>query len=188
VTAIVVTVLLTRQPGDRDSDAGVHTAGFAPANILIQSIANYHRALNGEFSPREASGEADHLVAFFSGKTAFPVLVPRIRNCTLLGGELNDQSGTPVAHLMYRAGDTLIYLYQTCWTTVQRGDIFELSAETKAELLSTGWHSESVGEGDAIVMHAEGGTLCVAVAQMGQDRLRGILQGAPAATGAGTPP
>ena len=175
VTAAVIAIVVVRQ-SDEPRAGGAISAGFAPANVLLQSVTNYHRALSGEFAPRETSGETERLVAFFSGKTAFPVLVPQFQNCTLLGGELNDQAGTPVAHLMYRNGDTLIYLYQTCWTTVQRGEIFELSPETKTELLNTGWHCEQASDGDGIVMRAAGGTLCVAVAQMGPERLRTILQ------------
>ncbi len=78
VTAAVVAVVLVRQSGGEGAGSGVTSAGFAPANVLVQSVANYHRALSGEFSPREASAETDRLVAFFSGKTAFPILVPQI--------------------------------------------------------------------------------------------------------------
>lgn len=184
VLAIVATaalvLVLTRLPQDSGPGGSVAAAGFAPNNVLFQSTAAFHRFLRGEVAPEVTSTDASSLRSFFAGKTEFPVAVPAMPGCALFGGVLNEHEGTPVAHLVYRTGDTLIYLFQTCWKTVQGGERFAILPSVRDELLRTGWHTEEVGDGEAVVMHASERTLCIAVARMMPERLAVLLREAHA--------
>jgi anti-sigma factor (TIGR02949 family) len=182
LTAVLLLVL-TRLPRDAGPGGSVAAAGFAPNNVLFQSTANFHRFLSGEIAPEVASSDAGSLRSFFAGKTEFPVAVPAMRGCALFGAGLNEHEGTPVAHLVYRSGDTLIYLFQTCWKTVRKGERLAILPSVEEELLRTGWHTEEAGDGDAVVMRATERTLCIAIARMTPERLAALIHSAEASEG-----
>jgi anti-sigma factor (TIGR02949 family) len=178
VATAVLLLVLTRLPQDVGPAGSVAAAGFAPNNVLFQSTTNFHRFLRGEIAPEVATSDAGSLHSFFAGKTEFPVAVPTMRGCALFGAVLNEHKGTPIAHLVYRSGDTLIYLFQTCWKTVQKGECFAILPSVREELLRTGWHIEESGDGDAVVMYATERTLCIAIARMMPERLADLIRNA----------
>jgi anti-sigma factor RsiW len=182
IVAVVATaallLVLTRLPEETGPGGSVAAAGFAPNNVLFQSTTNFHRFLRGEIAPEVTSSDAGSLHSFFAGRTEFPVAVPTMLGCALLGAVLNEHEGTPVAHLVYRSGDTLVYLFQTCWKTVQQGKRFAILPSVQEELLRTGWHMEEAGDGDAVVMHATERTLCIAIARMTPERLASLIRSA----------
>ena len=56
------------------------------------------------------------------------VLVPQIRECTLVGGVLNEASpGIPLAHVVYTDQDNrLLYMYQACWDNIDAKHLYLL--------------------------------------------------------------
>jgi hypothetical protein len=173
----VLVVLLLANPANSPHRIPIlTTAGIGPNNVVHQSIENFHKILRGDFSPQIASSERSTIENFFSGRTGFPVIVPLMKECTLLGGVLNDHNGTPLAHVVYRTGNDIIYLYQACWETVQKGDVLEIAPEAKAELMKTGWYSSTSLESDALVLWKSDRTLCVAVSHMQCEKLLDCLR------------
>jgi len=140
-------------------------------NVLLQSMENYRAVLAGNITPQVASSEPASVRKLFEGMTEFPVHVPKLRHCTLIGGVLNAYEGTPLAHVVYRRGETLIYLYQTCWKTVQEGKSLMVPDPVKESLHKTGWYTESLGDGQTVALWVRGGTLCAAIAQAEPDEL-----------------
>lgn len=171
----VVALLITNSVNSPRQIPLLTTAGFGPNNVIHQSIENFHKILRGDISPQIASSERSTIENFFSGRTGFPVMVPSMKECTLLGGVLNDHNGTPLAHVVYRRGDDIIYLYQACWETVQKGDVLEIAPEARAELMKTGWYSSTSLESDALVIWKSDRTLCVAVSHMQREKLLDCL-------------
>ena len=140
-------------------------------NVLLQSMENYRAVLAGNITPQVASSEPASVRKLFEGMTEFPVHVPKLRHCTLIGGVLNAYEGTPLAHVVYRRGETLIYLYQTCWKTVQEGKSLMVPDPVKESLHKTGWYTERLGDGQTVALWVRGGTLCAAIAQTEPDEL-----------------
>jgi anti-sigma factor (TIGR02949 family) len=176
VATAVVVLFIVRPPRSQQSLPRAALAGFGPNNVVVQSLENFHKALRGEITPQVVSAENARVREFFSGKTEFPVRVPVMQRCTLIGGVLNQHRGAPLAHLMYRAGGDLIYLYQACWATVQRGVELEVTPEARDALLKTGWYDRSVPDSDAVILWKSGPTLCVAVSHMDRRELLAYLQ------------
>jgi hypothetical protein len=140
-------------------------------NVLLQSLENYRAVLAGNITPQVASSEPASVRKLFEGMTEFPVHVPKLRHCTLVGGVLNAYEGTPLAHVVYKRGETLIYVYQTCWKTVQEGKSLMVPDQVKESLRKTGWYTERLGDGQTLAIWVRGGTLCAAIAQTDRDEL-----------------
>jgi len=168
-----VAVLLILARAEHRPEGG--TALPAEANVIIQSLSNYHAVVNGNIKPQMISSEPELLRRFFSGKTEFSVFIPAMKECTLVGGVVNDFSGTMLAHVMYRHDSGIVYMYQACWNTVMKGDKLRLPEEAKVELQRTGWFTETHPDGDTVVLWRKGNTLCAAVARMSKQNLIACL-------------
>jgi len=162
VLLIIVAQIL--QPPARIAIAGSN-------NVLLQSMENYRAVLAGTITPQVASSDPASVKKLFEGATTFPVHVPRLRHCTLVGGTLNAYEGTPLAHVVYRRGETLIYVYQTCWNTVQQGKRLMLPGPVMNSLHKTGWYTETLEDGQPMALWVRGATLCAAVAMAKPEEL-----------------
>ena len=144
-------------------------------NVLLQSMENYRAVLAGNIIPQVASSDPARVQQLFDGVTTFPVHVPKLRNCTLVGGVLNAYDGTPLAHVVYKHGETLIYMYQTCWHTVQEGKRLMVPEEVMQSLRKTGWYTETMEDGQTMALWVRGATLCAAVAKANPEELIACL-------------
>ena len=164
-----IVYVLSRQAPPR---AGVETAGFVSgSDIVHQSASNYEAVLKGEIVPQVVSDRPEYVRAYFQGKTGFPVFIPAMKECTLVGGVANEYHGMRLAHVVYRHGLQFIYLYQACRESVMNGDTLHLSREAKNDLDRTGWHCCTAPGGAAIVLWVRGRTICAAVAPMNSGHL-----------------
>ena len=157
------------------SEPGIKQAGIG--NIIEQSLANYFAVMNGTIEPQVKTSEAQIVKNFFEGKTGFEVLVPQIRECTLVGGVLNEASpGVPLAHVVYTDQDNrLLYLYQACWDNIDAKHLY-LPDSVRSSLVRTKWYTETRADGHTIVLWLHGRTLCAAVAHMDKEELLACLQ------------
>jgi len=157
------------------SEPDIKQAGIA--NIVEQSLANYFAVMNGTIEPQVKTSETQIVKNFFEGKTGFEVLVPQIRECTLVGGVLNEASpGVPLAHVVYTDEDNrLLYMYQACWDNIDAKRLY-LPDSVRASLVRTNWYTETRADGHTIVLWLHGQTLCAAVAHMTKEDLLACLQ------------
>lgn len=157
--------------------------GFSPmppsdvtgSDIIGQSVNAYRSVLRGDVAPQIVSEVPDCVRSFFNGKTEFPVLVPAMKECTLIGGGVNDFQGTTLAHVVYKHGGQTISVYQACRETVMKGEKLHLPREALEELARTGWYCCTTPEGATIVVWTKGATLCAAVALMNREHLMAHL-------------
>jgi hypothetical protein len=171
----VITILLNRS---EPPSSGFTAAGVAGDDLIGESVANFRAVTRGEMKPQILSDRPEDLRSFFEGKTEFPVLVPSMKECTLVGGVVNDFHGLRVAHVVYRHGTQMIYLSQTCRETVMKREPRIISQEVKSDLDSTGWYRHTIPGGATVVLWAHGNTLCAAVAEMQEEGLMSQLQSA----------
>ncbi len=176
VTAVAVALIVTRPAGERIPAGTPLEASMVGKDVIRQSVSNFHGVLNGNIKPQIVSSEPEELKGFFTGKTEFPVLVPAMGEWMLVGGVVNGHAGNRLAHVVYRHDDTIIYMYQVCWETVQKGEQLDMSAAAREDLLRSGWYTDGEPDGDAIIAWTHGQTLCVAVARMDKARLLTCLR------------
>ena len=120
VVACAAFVIVLSRPGN--SVRGVFSeSSIAGGDVIAQSLVNYQRVLSGMITPQKITADANAVREYCVSRTTFPVLVPRTQDWTLVGGAVNDHDGVPLAHLVYRKGDGTLYVFETCWKTVQAG-------------------------------------------------------------------
>lgn len=175
VGCLAVIILLRSPNTTTETQRPVVQASFIPGDVIEQSLANYAKVRSGEIIPQETSDKPEVLAGFFGGKTDFPVIVPRMKKCSLLGGVLNEFAGMKLAHVVYKHESEIVYMYQTCWEEVQKGEKLGLPAQAMQELKKTGWYSATRPDGCSIVLWTKNRTLCSAVAHMTKEALIACL-------------
>ena len=171
--AFASVVWFIARPG---ADPAVHEASLASVDDIVgQSVAEYEAVLKGNMVPQVVSDRPDNVRTYFQGKTGFPVYVPAMRECTLVGGGVDEYRGMRLAHVLYRHGRQLIVLYQACRASVMEGDTLRLSCQARSDLDRTGWHCCTAPDGAAIVLWIRGRTICAAVGGMNGEHLMAHL-------------
>jgi hypothetical protein len=149
-------------------------------DVFAQSIVTYAGVVGGQMKPDVESARPDVLQAFFTGKTSFPVRVHTVSDFTPIGAMLHESGGVPLAQVLYDGGGTTVYVYQTCWLTVQDGRKLRLPAHILATLRGGTRYVEENADGQTMVLWTEGRTLCGAVATMHKQDLLARLDVVPA--------
>jgi hypothetical protein len=141
-----------------------------------QSLLNYAALSRNEIEPQLRSDRAEEIQKFFSGKTEFPAFVPTMNGCTLVGGVLNEFSGKTLAHVVFNHhGSDLVYVYEACWKTVQKGELLHLSQEIQDQLRAGEPYVATDPRGYTVVLWQNNSTLCSAVAKLDQETLLACL-------------
>lgn len=162
--ALVAVVLVVTQPSLQFWRSSAEPT--VETDLIRQSLTNYQGLLSGGVKLQLASAEVGEVRKFFAGKTDFAVHVPAMKECTLLGCSIDDLGSEKVAHVLYRRNSGMIYVYQVCREMAMRGEQLSMSDDVRAELQRTGWFTQSLPGGDALVLWVHGGTLCAAVGRM----------------------
>ena len=151
------------------------------ADVFAESIVTYAGVLGGHMKPDLASTRPEVLQAFFTGKTAFPVHVHTVRDFTLVGAMVHETAGVPLAQVLYSGEGATVYVYQTCWRTVQAGQRLNLPDHIMTILRKGESYVEENADGHTMVLWTEGLTLCGAVANMHKQDLLAHLDVVPVA-------
>lgn len=176
--ACIAVVLLLNNNSSINTPRVIEASLLPPNDIIKQSLSNYMAVARGEIKPQLLSDKSENLKNFFAGKTEFPVEVPRMNGCTLVGGVMNEFSGKTLAHVVYNHhGSEIVYVYETCWETVQRGAPLHLANEVQEQLKRTGWYVASQADGYTVVLWTTEKTLCSAVAKMDKQAMLACLNG-----------
>jgi hypothetical protein len=173
VALVLLLFTIYRPPSDT---ALIQSSSFN--NVISQSLENYGAVVDGSIKPQLVSNQPELVKNFFSGRTEFPVLVPGLKGCELVGGVLNQHSGTNLAHVVYVHDGEVVYMYEACWETVMKGEKLNLPAAAKEELMRTGWFSQTEPDGKTLVLWTKGKTLCAAVSRMKKNDLMACLASA----------
>ncbi len=173
IAAVVLVAFLFGRKGPTPWEPGI-TEGTV-TDMIGHSHATYDAMIGGGWQPEVVSNQPDHVKGFFAGKTDFPVHILAPRNCTLVGGSLNEVGGTKVAHVLYKSSSGMIWVCQVCVETAMRGERLRLPVNARRDLEQTGWHTQTLPDGDALVLWTRGATLCSAVAHMPSEDLMAAL-------------
>ena len=144
-------------------------------NVVHQSLNNFDAVVAGTLKPQMASDSPAEVRKFFVKKVDYKVRVPRMKDCTLMGGLVSNYQGKPLAHVVYKHDGEVIYLYQVDMQTVIDGKALTIPADAKEELLRTGWYVQSQHPKCSLVMWMVDNTLCTAVADIDKGELIAYL-------------
>jgi hypothetical protein len=173
--AVLFIAYLVSSPffSDRASFSRMH------ADVFAQSVMTYAGVLGGQMKPEIESTKPDVLQDFFAGKTAFPVRIHSVRDFIPVGAMMHETAGVPLAQVLYSGEGATVYVYQTCWRTVQAGQKLNLPDHILTTLRRGESYAEENADGQTMVLWTEGRTLCGAVANMHKQHLLAHLDVVP---------
>lgn len=171
--AAAIVLLLTLTPAQRADQSTRHTAAN---DIINQSIVNFALVRSGELKPSMVSCYPEGVVGFFERNgMRFAVNVKSLENCEWYGAISSDYNGVRLAHVVYKIGDDIIYVFQVSEDEVQEGSLLQMPPAAKQALASTNWYTDPDHPDCSVVLWKDKGTLCAAVSTMKKDRLLALL-------------
>jgi hypothetical protein len=175
MAAALAAIILITSPQFSD-DADLHRMHD---DVFAQAIETYAGLVGGQMKPDIASARIEDLQHFFTGKTAFPVRVHALHDLTPVGAMLHESAGVPLAQVIYTGPGETVYVYQTCWRTVQAGRTLHLPGHILDAVRHGETYVEENAEGQTLMVWTEGRTLCGAVGNMQKEDLLAHLAVTP---------
>ena len=148
------------------------------ASIIHQTYNNFDGVLSGRMTPEESTNDPAAVNAYFAQSANFKVNVPRMKHCKLLGGLSSQYKNECLAHVVYKHGDDVIYIYQADLSSVMTDGILNLPPAARDELERTGWYVESHPSNCTLAIWIVDATICCAVADISKEQLLACLKGA----------
>lgn len=169
----VVTLLLILTPTYRTDQATRHTAAN---DIINQSIVNFALVRSGELKPSMISCYPEGVIGFFERNgLRFAVNVKNIESCEWYGASSSEYNGVKLAHVVYKLGDEIMYVFQVSENDVRQGSLLQIPAAAQKALAETNWYTDPEHPDCNVVLWRDKGTLCAAVSTMKKDRLLALL-------------
>ncbi|HZY11008.1 MAG TPA: zf-HC2 domain-containing protein [Bacteroidota bacterium] len=144
-------------------------------NIINQTYNNFDAVLQGKIIPQKNSSDPEILKAYFSSGDNFRVSIPKLKQCTLLGGILTKNQNENLAHILYKYEDDIIYLFQTDLRSVLDNKTFRLPKTVQNSIELTGRYIESHSSNCTLVIWIADSTICCAIADIDKDELLASL-------------
>lgn len=144
-------------------------------NIIHQTYNNFDAVLQGKIIPQENSNDPDILKAYFSSIGNFRVNIPKLKQCTLLGGVLTKNQNENLAHILYKYEDDIIYLFQADLRSVIDNKTFHLPKTVQNSIERTGRYIESHSSNCTLVIWIVDSTICCAIADIDKDQFLASL-------------
>jgi len=168
---IVTSVLII--PRGSSNNKYTHTA---TNDIIHQSLNNFSLVQSGELKPSMVACYSDVIVGYFQRlNVRFAVSVPSDDSCDWYGAIANTFDGVNHAHVVYKRGNDLFYVYEVGKADALEGPVLSLPAAAKESLAKTGWYTDPQHDDCNIVLWTDNETLCAAVSTMKKDRLLAFL-------------
>ncbi|MBS4027909.1 MAG: zf-HC2 domain-containing protein [Ignavibacteriales bacterium] len=137
--------------------------GTSQANVLEESMTDFDLYLQGKKKPKKTSRESNELQQFLSSRVNFPVKLPQMKDCELLGGDVQEYGSERIAKVMYSHRGQAMTLYQTSLAAIDEGDIFFLPESIRTILKEGSWYVDKSDPKCCVTMWVESGTLFYAV-------------------------
>ena len=169
VLAVFVILLLLPSSKTPRSHAGF----VAPIDddIIHQTYDNYDKFLTGSMLPQISSNDSFDVQQFFTQKVDFKVNVPKMNRCKLVGGSVSHHRTAPVAHVVYKYGDQMIYLYQVKLQDVLDGNALILPGDVKEELMQNCSYIRNHQPDCTMIIRIMDSTVCCFVADVPREQM-----------------
>jgi len=112
VLILVGVALVVRPFGSGVTQAPLEGIADNDSEVLNQALDNFHDVKDGKIGIQLASAEPSTVRDFFRNKVDFDVDVHKLKNAELVGATFSEYKGAKLAHVIYKNGDKIIYVYQ----------------------------------------------------------------------------
>lgn len=172
IVGLILTFLLILPFGSANNEYA-HTAAN---DIINQSLKNFSLVQSGELKPSMIACYPDVVVGYFQRQNyRFAVSMPSDDSCDWYGAVADTFDDVKQAHIFYKRGDDLLYVYEIKIADAFEGSALSLPVAAKKSLAQTGWYTDPQHKECNVVLWIVNETLCAAVSTMKKDRLLAFL-------------
>jgi hypothetical protein len=165
-------VLLLMLPNESSYDMSAHTA---PNDVINLTFKNFALIRSGQFKPALVACSPESVAEFFHRSDLnFAVSVIKVP-CDSYSAIWSEYEGVKVAHVLYKIGGEMLYVYQVNKDEALRGSKLTLPPAAKIALAKSGWYTDPNHPNCNVVVWTVNGTLCAASSTMNKDKLFAVL-------------
>ena len=152
------------------------TAHTASNDIINLSFANFALLQSGTMQPTMMTAIPESVDSFFHrSNLQFDVHFPKLKTCEWCGGSASECSGVKQAHLLYKTGKELIYVFEVSDDDALYGTQVSLPLAAKRALTQSGWYTDPDHPDCSVVLWKTDEAVCVAVSTMKKAQLLALL-------------
>lgn len=152
------------------------TAHTASNDIIHLSFANFALAQSGQMQPAMVTVAPESVGDFFEkSNLQFGVHIPKFKACEWCGGSASEGSGVKQAHLLYKVGKDLVYVFEVSDDDALYGTQVSLPLAAKRALAQSGWYTDPDHPDCNVVLWKTDEAVCVAVSSMKKAQLLALL-------------
>ncbi|MEX2117901.1 MAG: hypothetical protein WEB37_13550 [Bacteroidota bacterium] len=171
--AVVLLIVLLNIPTALNDDDYAHTSAN---DVINRSVQNFALIRNGDLKPSMIACYPDIVVAYFKEQGMdFAVSIPVDDSCDWYGAISDTYDGVKQAHIMYKRGNDILYVYEVNKNAALRGSTFSLPEAARKSLAETGWYTDPEHQDCNVVLWTVDETLCAAVSTMNKDQMLAVL-------------
>lgn len=171
--ALVVFLLFFSTPRAGIDRMTVHTAAN---DVINRSYKNFLSIRDGELKPSLVSCFPESVLAYFEQQSPrFAVKLLNVPNSDWYGAIADEYGGVKLAHVVYKLGDEIVYVFQANQSEVLNSSSFSLPPAALSALKQSGWYTDPGHPDCNVVVWIVDETLCTAVSTMNKDRLLAML-------------
>lgn len=149
----------------------------AANDIITQTAENFQLIRDGKVKPAVTSCSPEQVGAYLEAQhMPFIVNLRPIERCDGYSAIVNDFDGVKLAHVVYKLGDDLLYVYQVRKEEVlaEQGHLTMPPAAREA-IERTGWYTDPQHPECNVVLWEDNGTLCAAASTMQKEKMMAVL-------------
>ena len=152
------------------------TAHTASNDIINLSFANFALVKSGKMQPEMVTAVPESVGDFFEkSNLQFDVHIPVLKTCEWYGGSASECSGVKQAHLLYKIGKELVYVFEVSDDDALYGTRVSLPLAAKKALAQSGWYTDPDHPDCNVVLWKTDEAVCVAVSTMKKAQLLALL-------------
>jgi hypothetical protein len=172
VVALAAFLIVPREPSTE-----ALTRHTAENDILHQASENFLMIRDGKITPSITTSSPEQASGYLTAQhVPFTPGVRPFSSCASYGASAGEYHGVTLAHVVYKIGDELLYVYQVGKNDALN-DAGELTLPVAAReaLESSGWYTDPQHTECSLVLWEENGTLCAAASTMPKEKMLALL-------------
>ncbi len=152
------------------------TAHTASNDIIHLSFANFALMQSGQMQPAMVTVAPESVSDFFERRNLqFGVHIPKFKACDWCGGSTSEGSGVKQAHLLYKVGKDMVYVFEVSDDDALYGTQVSLPLAAKRALAQSGWYTDPDHPDCDVILWKTDEAVCVAVSTMKKAQLLALL-------------
>jgi hypothetical protein len=152
------------------------TAHTSSNDIIHQSFANFALLQAGKMQPAMVTIVPENIDNFFrNSNLQFDVHILKFRNCDWCRGSTSECGGVKKAHLLYKMGSELVYVFEVSDDDALYGTQVSLPLAAKRALAQSGWYTDPGHPDCNVILWKTDEAVCVAVSTMKKEQLLALL-------------